>query len=262
MPPLANEALQFKADFLTAAPPVATPSPVSFPNQAVSTIGDVQTVTITSPGEVTITLGQLRVTSQNGSDFVIVDDQCSGQTLAPATNCTLGLRFAPQGTGPAARTGTLNIGYTDGLAPPAGAANPPLGVATDLLSGNAAPTGQRGVTGPPGPPGPAGPAGPAGANGKIELVTCTKVTRTVEVHGHKTRVSQEQCTSKLVSGSVKFTVRANTAATIVRAAVVYATGYVIGTRAVLAARRVTKPGRYVLTERRGRVTSRQEVTIR
>lgn len=256
--PLANQSFSFKADFLTPSPPVASPSPVSFPGQTAGTIGDVQTVTISSPGQVTITLGQLRPSGQNGSDFVIVEDQCSGQTVAPAASCTVGVRFAPQGTGSAARTGTLDIPYTDGTSPPAGAANPPLGVVTDSLSGMEEPA----SAGPAGPAGPPGPAGRAGANGKIELVTCTKVTNTVKVHGHMERVSQQDCTTKLVSGPVKFTTSGTTSATITRAGVVYATGYLSGSRLVLVTRRATRPGRYLLTEHRRQVTTHQEVTIR
>ncbi len=135
LPPLTNEAFSFKADFLTASPPVASPSPISFPGQTAGTIGDVQAVTISSPGQVMTTLGQLRLSGQNGSDFVIVADQCSGQTLAPAASCTVGVRFGPQRTGSAARSGTLEIPYADGTNPPSGAANPPLGVVTDSLSG-------------------------------------------------------------------------------------------------------------------------------
>ncbi len=264
LPPLTNDTFSFKADFQTALPPVASPSPVSFPNQTVGTFGDVQTVTIGSPGQVTITLGALRAGSANGSDFVVVDDQCSGQTLAPAASCTVGLRFAPQATGSTARAATLNIPYTDGTNPPAGAANPPLGVVTDSLSGNAEPTpaGPSGVTGPPGPPGPAGPAGRAGANGEIELLTCKKVTKTIRVHGHNDRVSVEQCTGKVVSGPVKFTIMSDAVATLTRAGVVYASGYASGSRLVLAGRRALRPGSYVLIQRRGRVTTRHEVAIR
>jgi hypothetical protein len=88
------------------------------------------------------------------------------------------------------------------------------------------------------------------------------VTKTIKVHGRNERVNQEDCTTKLVSGPVKFTISANTSATITRSGVLYATGYFSGSRLVLAPRRATKPGSYLLTERRGRVTTRQEVTIR
>ena len=160
---------------------------------------------------------------------MIVEDQCSGQTLAPAASCTAGVRFGPQRTGSAARSGTLDIPYTDGTNPPSGAANPPLGVVTDSVSG----TEQPASAGPTGPAGPPGPAGHSGANGKIELVTCMKTTRS-----------------------------ARTSATITRAGVVYATGYLSGSRLVLVARRATRPGHYTLTEHLDRVTTRQAVTIR
>ena len=105
-----------------------------------------------------------------------------------------------------------------------------------------------------------GPAGPAPA-GKIELVTCQKLTRSVRVHGHTRHVTQEKCTGKLVSGPVNFTVSASAAATLSRSDIVYASGGVSGSRLVLGARRRILPGRYLLTERRGATTIRQRVTI-
>ncbi|MFZ0977286.1 MAG: hypothetical protein WAN22_34035 [Solirubrobacteraceae bacterium] len=66
-PPLTYEAFSFKADFGTPAPPVASPTAVSFPSQPESTIGAVQTVTINSPGDIPVSLGQLSVAGANRS---------------------------------------------------------------------------------------------------------------------------------------------------------------------------------------------------
>jgi DNA-binding beta-propeller fold protein YncE len=71
-------------------------------------------------------------------------------------------------------------------------------------------TGAAGAQGPAGPPGAQGPAGPAG---KVELVTCEKVK------------GKQHCTTKLVSGTVKFTTTGLAAqATLSRHGVVYAAG--------------------------------------
>lgn len=194
--------------------------------------------------------------------------------------CTIGVRFAPQSTGPAARTGTLEIPYADGSNPPTGAANPPFGVATASLSGATEPvpasaglTGPTGATGPAGPIGPAGttgpvgpsgrpgPAGPAGTQGQIDLVTCTRTTTIVTINRHRQTVSRQRCTSKLVSAPVTFTVANGTAVTLSRAGIVYASGRAAGRRIVLAAHRAVRPGRYTLTLRRGAQRRRQDVTV-
>jgi hypothetical protein len=251
---LPNDVFSFRADFATPLPPAASPSPVTFPGQPADTIGPAQTVTISSPGEVTTTVGQLSVAGANGSDFVVVADQCSGQTLTAGQSCTVGLRIAPQAGATAARAGTLKIPYAYGGTPPAGADNPPAGVVTDALSGTAEPV-PAGTSGTPGPP------GPAGADGRIELVTCTTVTKTVRIHGHRKRVTDEQCSTKLVSGTVKFTISARTVATLSHSGIVYASGWVSGPQVTLAARRAITPGRYTLSEHRGRVTTRRQVSV-
>jgi hypothetical protein len=212
------------------------PSPVVFAGQPADTIGDTQTITITSPGQVPITLGKLRASGADAGDFVPVADQCSGQSLLPAASCTVGVRFAPQATGPAARRATLDIAYADGSSPPAGAAAPPFGVVSDSLSGAVEPTpaGATGATGPAGPVGSRGSAGAAGANGVVS------------------------CTAKLVLGPVKFTTSPRTIATLSRAWVVFA----IGRGMVLEVVRPTRPGRYFLTQRRGWGTIRHEITLR
>jgi len=59
------------------------------------------------------------------------------------------------------------------------------------------PRGEPGAAGPAGPPGVAGPAGPAG---KIQLVTCKP--RRAGRHG---KAHAQKCTTKMVSGPVRFT---------------------------------------------------------
>lgn len=70
-----------------------------------------------------------------------------------------------------------------------------------------------------GPAGAKGATGPAGPAGKVELVTCKAVTK--KVKGKKQ--TKQVCTTKLVTGTVKFTT-ALKAATLSRGRVLYATG--------------------------------------
>jgi hypothetical protein len=268
-PPLTYEAFSFKADFGTPAPPVATPTAVSFPSQPESTIGAVQTVTINSPGDIPVSLGQLSVTGANAADFIVVADQCSTQSLTTAQSCTVGVRFAPQAAGGAARTATLNIPYADGSTAPTGG-NSPAGILTASLSGTATSTpspagGTTGTTGTTGTAGTAGTgtseSGSSGTTTKTELVTCKPTTKTVAVDGHNQRMSTEQCTTKLVTAPVVFPSASDETATLSRSSVVYATGRGNNSRVELSARRTIKPGHYVLALRRGRSTTRVQVTI-
>ena len=123
--------------------------------------------------------------------------------------------------------------------------------------------------------GATGPRGPQGPAGKIELVVCTTVTKTITKgtgrKRHNVKVTQQKCTTKLVSGTVKFTTgSANIRATVSRAGVVYATWLALSIGAgrwqlVLNDRRTLRPGRYRLTLRsrhNGRwVIDRRSITV-
>jgi hypothetical protein len=93
-------------------------------------------------------------------------------------------------------------------------------------------------------------------------VTC----KTVTAHGKQ----KQQCTTKVVSGVVKFKNGAADRATLSRGRVVFATGTSVSmghgrTQLLLRYRRVLRPGRYTLTIKsrygRGWRTSRQTITI-
>lgn len=101
-------------------------------------------------------------------------------------------------------------------------------------------TGAQGPAGPAGVPRPAGVPGPSGPTGKVELVTC------------KTVKGKQHCTTKLVSGTVRFTAAASAAkATLSRRGVVFASGSALITRGRMSLRlaplRPLRPGKYTLT---------------
>jgi hypothetical protein len=103
--------------------------------------------------------------------------------------------------------------------------------------------GKPGATGAPGEKGAvgaAGPAGPRGPAGKVELVTCKKVK------------GKQHCTTKLVSGTVKFTTAGLAGqATLSHHGVVYAAGTARLARGRMSLRlaplRSLRPGKYTLT---------------
>ena len=116
-------------------------------------------------------------------------------------------------------------------------------------TGEEGPTGEKGPTGAQGPAGPTGAqgqAGPTGAQGpigpagKVELVTC------------KTVKGKQHCTTKLVSGTVKFTTSGLAArATLSRHGVLYASGAARTAHGRVSLRlapvRRLGPGKYTLT---------------
>jgi streptogramin lyase len=122
--------------------------------------------------------------------------------------------------------------------------------AVTVIAQNAGPPGTNGAQGPPGTNGTNGKdgaQGPPGPAGKIELVTCKTVTKTVHHH----HVKKQSCTTKLVSGTVTFT---TARALLTRSGRRYATGTArfAGGRLELALRfsRPAGAGRYTLTLRR------------
>jgi hypothetical protein len=145
--------------------------------------------------------------------------------------------------------------------------NAPSSPASVTLSG----TGGSLPQGPPGNNGATGPQGPPGPAGKIELVICHTVTRTVKAHGKKRKSKQQKCTARLVSGTVNFTIRAASVhATISRGRVVYAIGASVNvgrghTRLMLTDLRRLNRGRYTLTLRsrhhRIATTRRLQITV-
>jgi hypothetical protein len=135
------------------------------------------------------------------------------------------------------------------------------------------PPGPGNIPGPAGPTGPAGPrgfggvglpgpAGPTGANGRVQLVTCRTVVRTVRKKGKRRKVKRLQCTGKLVSGPVRFNAASGPRATLARGGHVLAVGNQQGGRVVLYSSRRLGRGRYTLRVFRGkRVVRRQTVAV-
>ena len=175
--------------------------------------------------------------------------------VAAGDSCTLAISFAPQGKG--ARSATLQISSNDASSP-----------ASVPLSG----TGGSLPQGPSGNNGTNGTNGKNGKNGQIELVVCHKVTTTTTVNGHKVKKTVQKCTTRLVSGPVKFTIDGDDlGASVSRAGIVYARGYAVPEgrgryQLVLHRLRRARPGRYTLTLRqRGgkhQIVHRTQITLR
>jgi len=76
------------------APDITVTLSVLFGNVTEGLTSD-QTVTVINDGNADLILGNIAVTDSLAAPFTILNDNCSGQTVVPATNCTFDVRFSP-----------------------------------------------------------------------------------------------------------------------------------------------------------------------
>lgn len=226
---------------ITAPPPPAaqvTPSNLMFDAQPQSTLSTPQTVTITNGGSSALGVTGASFGGADADDFLVGSSTCGGQ-VQPGQACQLTVRFAPQAQG--TRTATLQIQSDDPNSP---------ATVTVTGTGGQLPQGTPGATGPQGPAGAAGPRGKTGPAGKVELIKCRTVVKNNKGHRRKVR----ECTGRLVSGTVKFTVPGATRAAITRGRLLYANGESIAIghgrlQLLMTKLRPLTRGRYTLTLR-------------
>jgi hypothetical protein len=121
-----------------AAPAVTfTPTSLTFGAQAIGTTSAPQSVTVANTGTASLFINSAAV--PNTLDFTVVDDGCSGLTLAPGTSCSMSITFSPtaSGTRSAALTVTDNAPGSPQTAPVTGTGtgqNPPLAINTQFFT--------------------------------------------------------------------------------------------------------------------------------
>jgi hypothetical protein len=82
----------------TSGPAVAlSPASLTFASRDVGTTSPPQSITVTNTGTANLFINSSAV--PNTLDFTIVDDQCSGTTLAPGTSCSDAITFSPSAAG-------------------------------------------------------------------------------------------------------------------------------------------------------------------
>jgi hypothetical protein len=268
----------------------ASPSTLSFSTQAQSTLSAPQTVTLENTGINALGVTGLTFAGVSAQDYLITSNGCLGPIGAGAT-CPIGVSFAPQEQGASSATlqiatgaslTSVSLSGTGGSLPqgptgPTGPTGPPGPIGTTGQTGPTG-TGQTGSTGLTGPVGEAGATGATGATGapgpagQIELVVCRTVTKKRTKHGRKVAVKVQKCTTRLVSGKVKFTAASHgLKAGVSRAGVTYATGTAAptgkGRWQIVLTRQIhpLRPGRYILTLRTRhagrRILERRPITI-
>jgi hypothetical protein len=170
-------------------------------------------------------------------------DTCEVTVTAASEVTAVFLKEGKEGTtGKEGKTGPMGPAGNEGKVGAAGNEGHEGKAGSPGEKGSGGTSGTNGTQGPAGAQGPAGPAGPAGKEGPagtVQLVTCTKAGK------------KKKCTTKTVSGTVKFTT-SSMQATLSRHGLVYATGAALaGTHGRLSLRlsdrRALRPGRYTLT---------------
>ena len=241
------------------APTASANAPsLSFGTVAQGTLSAQQQVTLTNNGSAPLVVSGWSLgpgTSLSDPGDYLIDDECQA-AVGVGQSCSFGVRFAPQGSG--ASGAALSITSNAAGAPVTVQLSGTGGALPQGVGGPVGPAGQPGATGATGATGAAGaagakarPRGEQGQAGRIELVTCKPVTKIVKGQPH----TVQQCTTKLVSGTVKFTTTAGVVrATLSRAGTVYAAGTIAATarhssELVLASRRPLRVGTYTLTVR-------------
>jgi Putative Ig domain/Cep192 domain 4 len=92
----------------TSTPTISiSPSTVTFPSQDVGTTSPAQTVTVTNTGASSVFFNAETQDGANAVDFLDLNSQCVGVTIAPGASCALTLQFRPSATG--TRTGTIAL---------------------------------------------------------------------------------------------------------------------------------------------------------
>lgn len=212
------------------------------------------TVFITGEGEVTSTPAGIKCSTEEctdpfGGEVTLTAAKAGadyefagwlGCRKASATTCTVDVTAASEVTAVFLKAGNEGSTGKEGLAGREGPRGKEGATGGEGKAGTIGATGEKGAAGAEGPAGPAGADGPAGPAGKVELVTCQKVK------------GQQHCTTKLVSGTVKFKIAGSVAqATLSRHGAVYAAGTARVSHGRVSLRllpvRPLPRGKYVLT---------------
>ena len=116
-----------------------TPASLTFGAQAIGTTSAPQSVTVANTGDAPLFINSAAIRGANPLDFTVVDDGCSGLTLAPGTSCPMSITFSPtaSGTRSAALSVTDNAAGSPQTVPITGSAtgtNPPLAISTQFFT--------------------------------------------------------------------------------------------------------------------------------
>jgi hypothetical protein len=78
----------------------SSPSSKDFGGQRVGTVSAAQVFTITNTGSAALNIASVGLGGGDAGQYVVSNDQCSGQAVAPEGTCTVDVAFAPTSAGP------------------------------------------------------------------------------------------------------------------------------------------------------------------
>jgi YD repeat-containing protein len=84
-----------------------TPASYNFGNIIVGNTSPTQNFTVSNTGDTNLIISTITLAGTNASEFSKSSDNCSGQTLAPSSNCTIQVVFSPTSAG--AKSANLSI---------------------------------------------------------------------------------------------------------------------------------------------------------
>jgi Collagen triple helix repeat (20 copies) len=144
--------------------PEVTPTSLDFGAQALDTIGAAHTITVTAGSEA-LQIQKVLTGEDDSSDFVVTDDECTGETLQPEEKCSFVVRFAPSAAGVRSASVILRTAPTTDLEVSLAGAGGQLPSGETGTPGEPGGEGPEGAAGQPGLAGAAGVSGSAGAHG-------------------------------------------------------------------------------------------------
>jgi hypothetical protein len=103
------------------APSSSLTGSAAFGNQQLNLTSAPHTLTFNNTGSGPITVSTVALSGTNPTNYAIVNNLCTGATLAAGGNCTLGVTFTPSALG--SRTATLTVTATSGSATTSAAAS-------------------------------------------------------------------------------------------------------------------------------------------
>ncbi|KHE91486.1 MAG: hypothetical protein SCABRO_02775 [Candidatus Scalindua brodae] len=82
-----------------------------FGNEEEGSTSPAQAITISNTGTADLVIGAISTTGTDASDFIIQNENCSGQTIAPSGTCTVDVIFSPASAG--SKNAVLSISSND-----------------------------------------------------------------------------------------------------------------------------------------------------
>ncbi len=92
-----------------------SPASADFGSVNVGSTSSPQTFTVSNSGTANLVIGQIALSGSNASEFSLSNDGCSGQTVAPQSNCTVQAKFSPASAG--SKSAAISIPSNDTASP-------------------------------------------------------------------------------------------------------------------------------------------------